>query len=78
MRRTIASVCRAHRAGHVVRDEPPGGGGVGGSSSSGETPTVQASLTLKLYRFGLSTSPACENMTIYEIENPGRQNTASV
>lgn len=51
-------------------EDPPGGGGVGGSSSSGETPTVRASLTLKLYRFGLSTSPTCENMTIYEIENP--------
>lgn len=32
--------------------------------------SIPASLSLKVYRFGLSASPTCENLTIYSIENP--------
>jgi hypothetical protein len=39
-------------------------------SSSAEELTVPASITLKLYRFGLSTSTTCENMQVYTIEAP--------
>jgi hypothetical protein len=38
-------------------------------SASANTP-VPASITLKVYRFGLSTSPTCEDMTIYTIDAP--------
>ena len=39
-------------------------------SSSAEDVTVPVSVTMKVYRFGLSTSPTCENLQIYTIEAP--------
>jgi hypothetical protein len=38
--------------------------------SSAEDVTVPTSVTMKVYRFGLSTSPTCENMQIYDVEAP--------
>ncbi len=38
-------------------------------SASAET-TVPASMTMKVYRFGVSTSPTCENMTVYTLDAP--------
>jgi hypothetical protein len=31
---------------------------------------VPASMKMEVYRFGLSTSPTCENMTIYNLDSP--------
>jgi hypothetical protein len=41
-----------------------------GVSSSAEEVMVPASVSLKVYRFGLSTSSTCENMQIYTIDAP--------
>lgn len=38
-------------------------------SAAAET-RVPASMTMKVYRFGVSTSPTCENMTIFTLEAP--------
>ena len=40
------------------------------SSSSAEETSVPASMSMKVFRFGLSTSPTCENMAIYTIDEP--------
>lgn len=39
-------------------------------AASANDVTVPASITMKVYRFGLSTSPTCENMQIYTVEAP--------
>jgi hypothetical protein len=61
-------------------EDPPGGvgsvdGGAtdpaqGGSGAAPRDNIVPASLSMRLYRFGLSTSPTCSPLQIFEVEKP--------
>ena len=86
MRRLVASLSALFVAlsfaATSAANDPPGpdagtsgtsgtSGGTSGTGGGGPAPNrVPASLSMKLYRYGLSTSPTCTNLTIYDVENP--------